>query len=326
MTELYSELNTKQHRDWQDLITRSGLSTDEGVDRTALIYDGDSLIATGSRSGNILKLIAVDDDRQGEDLTATVISALRRDAFNAGYRHLFLYTKPKNEAIFKGLFFYTVVKTNDVVLMEDRPRGIADYVESLPKGDGSVGGAIIMNANPFTKGHRYLIERAAGECERLYVFVVSEDKSRFTARDRYEMVARGVEDLENVTVLHTGEYLLSAATFPTYFLKDRENATRVRCEVDIAVFLRYIVPRLNITHRYVGEEPLSPMTAAYNAALADALSGTGVELTVIPRLSDGKEPISASRVRSLIDTGDTDTLASLLPVTTLDYLKDNSLI
>ena len=210
--------------------------------------------------------------------------------------------------------------------MEDRPGGISDYVDSLPRGESGVSGAIVMNANPFTRGHRYLVERAASECDRLYVFVVSEDKSRFSAKDRYEMVASGVSDLKNVTVLQTGEYLLSAATFPTYFLKDRENATRVRCEVDIEVFLRYIVPRLNITRRYVGDEPLSPMTRAYNEALADALSGTGVLLIVVPRISDGKEPISASRVRALIDTGDTDALASLLPPTTLDYLKNNSLI
>jgi [citrate (pro-3S)-lyase] ligase len=91
---------------WQKLLADTGLSFDGPVDRIALVWDADELIATASRKENLFKYIAVKPNRQGEDLTATVISALRADAFSEGYGHLFLYTKPENEEIFSSLFFY----------------------------------------------------------------------------------------------------------------------------------------------------------------------------------------------------------------------------
>lgn len=52
-------------------------------------------------------------------------------------------------------------------------------------------GAIVMNCNPFTKGHRYLIEQALKTVEYLYIFVVEEDKSYFKFQDRLKMVKGG---------------------------------------------------------------------------------------------------------------------------------------
>lgn len=326
MTEIYSELNKKQREDFEELIESVGLRADEPTERTALIYEGDTLIATASRLGGVLKLFAISPAHQGEDLTASLISALRRDALEAGHNHLFVYTKPKNEHIFRSLFFYTVVRTADVLLMEDKPHGIRDYLDTLPRAEGGVSGAIVMNANPFTKGHRHLAERAARECDRVYLFVLSEDKSEFSAHDRLEMVRLGVADLSNVTVLETGPYLISRATFPTYFLEKREKADEARCEVDIAIFLNYIVPRLGISRRYVGEEPLSPLTEMYNRALARTLADSTVELVTVPRLKTSGEPISASRVRELIHSGERDALSALLPDTTLRYLGEHNLI
>ncbi len=306
---------------WQDLMRSAELHTELSAEETVLLWEDDRLVAAGSRDGAILKHIAVSPDFWGEDLTAKLLTALRQNAFSAGYRHLFLYTKPKNEAIFRSLFFYPVAKTRDTVLMEDKKDGISRFLSSLPRSEeeGSIGAAV-MNCDPFTKGHRYLIEQAAMSCDRLYVFVLSEDKGFFSADERLEMVRLGTEDLKNVTVLPTGPYLISAATFPNYFLKDRDRADTVQSELDIEVFLRHFVPYFSITRRFVGTEPLSPLTEKYNDALKKALPPAGVELRVIPRLEIDGKAVSASRVRSLWKEGERELLFDLVPKSTYNFL------
>ena len=320
--ELVYALRGKKLTAWQTLLKQAGLTPDMDWETTVLIWDEGDLVAAASRMGNLLKCIAVDDSHQGEGLTATLLTQLRQDAFQAGHSHLFLYTKPKNREMFSSLFFYPIAETADVLLMENKESGIDDFLESLPDDlCGGTVGALVMNCNPFTKGHRYLIETAAKECLRVYVFVLSEDKSQFSAADRLEMVRRGTEDIPNVKVLPTGPYLISSATFPTYFLKDREGAEQIHCLLDIEIFCNYYAPRLGISRRYVGTEPLSPMTAQYNEALKANLPQRGIAVREIPRLEIGI-PVSASAVREALEKGDDETLRSMLPLTTYNYLKD----
>ena len=307
---------------WKALLRRSGLEPDSNVERTALMWDGDTLAATGSRQGDLLKCMAVDAAYQGEGLTAALVTALRQDAFSAGIDHLFLYTKPGNAMQFSSLFFYPIVKTRDVLLMENRRNGISAFLDGLdvPCRTGTVGAAV-MNCNPFTRGHRYLIEQAASECDWFYVFILSEDKSQFSAKDRMEMVKLGTADLANVTVLPTGPYLISNATFPTYFLKEGADVSAIHCALDVELFLKYFVPRFGITRRYVGTEPLSPVTEAYNRILLSRLPEAGIDVRQLPRLEQGGGPISASRVRKLLAENDWTALEPLLPRTTLEYLS-----
>lgn len=322
-----SRLQGRNERLWQALLDRTGLFPDRDTDQTVLVFEGDALLAAGSRKGNLFKCIAVDPDHQGEDLTATVLSALRQEAFREGFRHLFLYTKPQNEFLFIPLFFYPVAKTADVLLMESVPGGIRQFVESLPvcHQTGPVG-ACVMNCDPFTLGHLHLIETAAKECSHVYVFVLSEDRGYFSGGHRLAMVKSGTAHLSNVTVLPTGPYLISAATFPTYFLKNRDRAEDIHCALDVAIFTRYFVPKLSISRRYVGEEPLSPMTERYNQILAQDLPKSGVALRVIPRLCKGENPVSASAVRALLSAGNSAQAEALLPQTTYSYLQTNGLI
>lgn len=312
---------------WTAFLKKAGLEADTDTEQTVLIWEDGNLIATGSRRGNLLKCIAVDGSRQGEGLTATVLTALRQEAFQAGHRHLFLYTKPQNRAMFSSLFFYPVAQTDQVLLMENQPGGITGFIHTLPAPvtQGNIGAAV-MNCNPFTRGHRYLIETAAKDCDWLYVFVLSEDRSQFSATDRMAMVEAGVRDLPNVTVLPTGAYLISSATFPTYFLKEREKAQTVQCRLDIAVFTKYFIPKFGIRRRYVGTEPLSPMTAQYNAALAEYLPQSGVELRVLPRLEQGDSPVSASAVRALLEEKRFDAIRHLVPETTYAYLQTHGFL
>ena len=319
--ELVSSLQGAKLNIWRSFLARAGLSADEGVERTVLVWENDALIATGSRQENILKCIAVDEARQGEGLAATVLTALRQDAFESGHRHLFLYTKPRNKHMFSSLFFYPVAQTDKVLLMEDQKNGIGEFLSTLPAAHEGSNGAAVMNCNPFTLGHRYLIETAAKQCGHLYVFVLSEEKSAIRASHRLEMVRLGTADLPNVTVLPTGPYLISSATFPTYFLKDRDAAGDVQCLLDIEIFAKHFAPYFHIAHRFVGTEPLSPMTARYNKALKENLPRHGICVTEIPRLTQEGMPISASAVRAAMDSGDLEALKRLVPQTTYDYLR-----
>jgi len=324
--ELLPALSGRRLELWKELLERSGLTPDQQVDTTLLVWEDEELIATGSRLGNLLKCIAVDSNHQGQDLTATVLTHLRQDALQAGHRHLFLYTKPKNQYMFSSLFFYPIAQTDSVVLMENKPKGIEEFLDSLEvaPASGTVG-AVVMNCNPFTKGHRYLVETAAKDCDHLYIFVLSEDKSHFGAEDRMAMVKAGTADIPNVTVLPTGPYLISSATFPTYFLKEQARIQNAQCELDVEVFGKYYAPKFGITRRYVGTEPFCGVTAQYNAALDRLLPEHGIMLCQVPRLESGSTAISASAVRELLAAGNREAIADLVPKSTYDYLLEHNL-
>ena len=325
--EMHSPLRGSKVNIWSDFLAKAGLVADSDAEQTVLVWDEDQLVATGSRTGNLLKYIAVDPARQGEGLLAKVLTALRQEAFREGYQHLFLYTKPANRSLFSDLLFYPVAQTGDVLLMEDRKDGIHSFIRNLPaqKHTGKIGAAV-MNCDPFTLGHQYLIETAAKDCDHLYVFVLSEDKGYFRATDRLEMVRHGTEHLSNVTVLPTGPYLISSATFPTYFLKNRDQAEQIHCQLDVEIFVRYFVPAFTITTRYVGTEPLSKLTSQYNEVLKTQLPQQGIDVVEIPRLSIKDTPVSASAVRKALEDKDLQALRSLVPHTTVTYLKDKHFI
>lgn len=320
--ELHAPLRGIKQDIWRDFLAKAALDVDAAVEQTVLIWDGNTLIGTGSRQGNLLKCIAVDPTRQGEGLLAKVLTTLRQEAFRAGHQHLFLYTKPANAHLFSGLLFYPVAQTTDVLLMEDRNNGIQGFLESLaPKKHSGKVGAAVVNCDPFTLGHQYLIETAARACEHVYVFVLSEEKSCFSPADRMEMVRRGSAHLPNVTVLPTGPYLISSATFPTYFLKDRDQADEIHCQLDVEIFTRYFAPAFSITHRYVGTEPLSGMTNRYNVVLKERLPLHGIWVEELSRLEHRGLPISASAVRDAYHRGDWATVKSYVPATTYEYLQ-----
>ena len=194
--------------------------------------------------------------------------------------------------------------------------GIDAHIDQMPRFGSGTAGAVVVNCNPFTKGHRYLIETAAKQCDYLYVFVLSEDKSEYSASDRMEMVKLGTAHLKNVTVLPTGPYLISEATFPKYFLKDRETAQREHYLLDLAVFTRWFVPHFGITHRFAGTEPTCAVTGGYNRAMEEILPQAGVEFVEIRRKQELDAAISASTVRREMQAGNLEALKKLVPEST----------
>lgn len=302
---------------WERFLAASALTPDADTDQTVTVWDDEKLIACGSRKGNLLKCIAVDPARQGEGLTAAVLTPLRQEAIREGHSQLFLYTKPRNRMLFAPLFFYPVAQTQNVLLMENTRSGVQNFLSSLevPRREGKIG-CIVMNADPFTRGHQYLAETAAQQCDWLYIFVLSEDKGTFTAQERMELVKRGTEHLKNVTVHPTGPYLISSATFPKYFLKDKETAQREHYLLDLAVFTRWFVPHFGITHRFAGTEPTCVVTDGYNRCMAELLPEAGVQFVEIPRKTDGTAAVSASVVRREMNDGNLQAVRRLVPDST----------
>ncbi len=175
-------------------------------------------------------------------------------------------------------------------------------------------GVIVMNANPFTLGHRYLVDTASEQVEKLFVIPVKEDVSLFPYEERLEMIRRGCEGL--ATVLDGSDYQISAATFPTYFLKDLSEASETQMLLDLDLFGRHIAPALGATVRFVGTEPSDPLTARYNELMKEVLPSYGIQVVEIPRLNG----VQASNVRKALEHGSFQTAASMTPTATWPYL------
>lgn len=304
------------------LLAELGLRWDETCEMTLGLMEDDTLIATGSRTGNILKCIGVSPGRQGEGLIAGVVTELIKDAYSEGHSRLFLFTKPDNARLFRELGFYPIASTEEAALLENARGGIDGFIRGLEQPDPSaVNGAVVANCNPFTNGHLYLVEEAAKQCDILHLFILSEDRSQFPADDRMRLVKAATGHLPNVVVHPTGPYLISSATFPDYFIKDRERVREISCRLDIAIFAERFAKAMHIQRRFVGTEPYCAVTSAYNRQMSVTLPSYGIEIVEIPRLEALGKPVSASRVRELLERGELASIRELVPPTTYSYLE-----
>ena len=303
------------------LLQREGISRDGNLDYICAMRDErDEIIATGSCFGPTLRCFAVSSEHQGEGLLGEIISHLMDVQYARGNMHLFLYTKVNSAKFFGDLGFYEIARVDGtLVFMENRRNGFPSYLKALEKTrrDG-VSAALVMNANPFTLGHQYLVETAAAKCDTLHLFVLSEDASLVPFAVRRRLVQEGTAHIPNVVLHDSGPYIISSATFPSYFLKDEAAVIDGHARLDLAVFTR-IAKALNVTERYVGQEPTSQVTGLYNSIMAQELPKAGIACRIIPRKEAGGKAISASTVRVALQNGDWETLRALVPPTTLRY-------
>lgn len=188
-------------------------------------------------------------------------------------------------------------------------------------------GAVVVNCNPFTRGHRHLIEQALNFVDKLYVFVVEEDASFFKFKDRFEMVKRGIKDLERVQVIPSGKYIISNDTFEQYFKKEQVQVIE-SMDYDIQIFGDVLVRELGIKYRFVGEEPFDKVTREYNETMKRILPQFGVKVVEIPRktIVIGGNIISATSVREAIYNKDNNLINELCPETTVSYLKEKGYV
>lgn len=346
----------RQRQRIEAFLKRNGLRFDDMHYYAAVTDDDGEMIAGGGLKGNVIKCVAVDDAHKGEAIANTLISHLIAHANEEGHSNVKLFTKPKNRQLFESLSFRLLAEAPEAVLMETGIGGINNTVEALKKireesekykeynkeckkeektnlnittpqhlnpsttqpltTTTPLRGVVVMNCNPFTLGHRYLIEQAAKQVERLFVMVVREDCSLFAYAERKAMVEQGVAHLENVTVIDGSEYAISQATFPTYFLKRLDDAADTQMLLDLDLFRRHIAPALGATVRFVGTEPTDRLTRRYNQLMHEVLA----DVREIARLEKEGNAVSASRVRKAMEQGDMSTIRQLVPPTTLPYI------
>jgi [citrate (pro-3S)-lyase] ligase len=309
-------------KDWEDLLFHGNIRPEKAIEYTAGIFEGDNLIATGSIFQNILKCIAVAPEYMGGKVFNVLISHLMSEVFDKGYVSCFIYTKEEAAHSFMHLGFCEIARVSgELVFLELSAKGFLSYIEDLKKTriEGNKVASIVMNANPFTNGHLHLIETAVKENDVLHVFILSEELSDFPSRIRLELVKKGTAHLHNIILHETGDYIISAKTFPSYFLKEKADITYIQASLDAVIFKSYISASLGISRRYVGEEPLSQATAIYNQALKDVFNEE-IELIVIPRKEIANEVISASRVRKLFKENHMEQIKNLVPKSTFEFL------
>ncbi len=292
---------------------------------------GTEIIACGGLDRNLIKDVAVASDYQGSSLSLKLAAALIGLAADNGQSHLFLCCQPNKVERFRGWGFYPLAEVPDcIVLLENSPVAMTRYCSALSKErkPGKKIGGIVLNANPFTLGHAYLVETASAECDWMHVFVVLEDASQFPYSDRFDLVKKGLAGVTRLTIHRGSDYIISRATFPGYFLKEKAAIDRGWAGIDLLVFREHIAPALGITRRYVGTEPLDVATNRYNADMNDWLLhapslAAPVTPIVIPRKCVDGRPVSASMVRALLSQQDFAGIAKLVPASTLDYLESN---
>ena len=285
-----------------------------------------SILAGAGLAGDVIKCVAVSSALRSEGLLVPVLSHLISEAAARGILNLKVFTKPSYQAVFESLGFKLLACAPLAVFMENG-RGLEEYCNYLSQHKAP--GVIIMNANPFTWGHRYLINQALTRfatpwpysksgSEHLAIIPVREDLSEFPYEERREMIIKGVDG--DADVLEGSAYQISAATFPTYFLKDLSDAAETQMRLDIDLFGRHIAPALGASIRFVGAEPLDPLTARYNQLLRELLPRYNVMVEVIPRKLDHGLPISASRVREALAAGRLSEAAPLVVESSRPYL------
>lgn len=314
------------------LLEAEGIRKDANLDYTCGMYDDDfNLIATGSCFGNTMRCMAVSSAHQGEGLMNEIVGHLMEVQFARGNTHLFLYTKCDSAKFFGDLGFYEIARIpGQIVFMENRRTGFKDYLDHLASentaassAESSKSGhiaALVMNANPFTLGHQYLAEKAASENDVLHLFIVSEDTSLVPFSVRKRLVMDGTAHLNNIIYHESGPYIISSATFPSYFQKDESAVIESHAMLDLTIFSG-IAQTLGINRRYVGEEPTSLVTGIYNRIMSEKLPEHGIECRIIPRKEQDGRAISASTVRQAVKDNNWVLLAELVPETTLRYFK-----
>jgi [citrate (pro-3S)-lyase] ligase len=306
-------------------LERHGLRYEEDIEYAVGAYDeSDALIACGCCSGRVLKGFAVNEEDRGRNLLGAILSRLTAWQFQRGITRLLVFTRPENGVFFQRSGFFVVAATERVALLENRSNGLLRFAEkNISPGDARVSsGAVVVNCNPFTLGHRHLIEYAAARCPVLHIFLVEEDRSIFPFQVRRRLLLEGTADIPNVRIHDSGPYIISAATFPTYFLKSVDEATDACAELDITIFARGIAPLFSIRRRFVGEEPYCELTGKYNEAMRRILPACGIALEVIPRLRAEGRAVSASLVREILrESGPCASLRGLVPESVRLFLE-----
>lgn len=322
VTTLYTK---EQKEKMIALLNAQRIRLDKNIDYSCGIFnDNQEIIATGSYYQNTLRCLAIDERYQGEGLMNQIITHLVHQLYYQDVFHLFVYTKNESAHFFEQLGFHQLVQIeNGITFLENKPKGFSQYLTTLNryKKESGSKAALVMNCNPFTLGHQYLVETVAEKFDWVYLFLLEEDASVFPYTVRKNLVENGTAHLPNVMIVPTGHYIISQATFPGYFQKDEQSVIESQAMVDASIFMK-IAQHLGITNRFVGEEPYSQMTQLYNRMMTKVFQSSPLNLTIIERKQDAtNQAISASKVRMAIKDDDWAFVKNSVPATTFEYLN-----
>jgi [citrate (pro-3S)-lyase] ligase len=309
-----------------------GLQWEDDIEFSVACLVEGAMVGTGSLSGRVIKCLAVDETLRGEGLAASMVSRLEAIAATRGVANPFVFTLPKNLDLFSSMGYRVIGEVPGAVVLLEKGKGIERWKRELERlsslalaqaGKGPVS-ALVMNCNPITRGHLHLIRTAAAASAWVFLFVVAEDASVFPTEVRLRLVREETASIPKVTVVPGTEYIVSRATFPSYFLKDCPSPiAETHARLDASVFARHIAPAVGATWRFIGEEPYSPVTAIYNRVMQEELPRQGIKVIEIPRLAMEGEPVSASSVRRHLREGDREAALRLVPPATAAYLASN---
>ncbi len=307
--------------DVKELLHQNDLSFDDNVTQTVGIYDNQVMVATGSLDSNVIKMIAVDKNHQGENLTALILSHLMSILNDKGVQKYFLFTTQKSKNFFLNYNFSLVYENESIVMLENKFDTIVERLTRLKNSlilNKGTTAAIVMNCNPVTLGHLYLIEKCSTQNDNVIIFLVEENKSIFPYEIRLDLLKKSTKHLKNVHILPSTPYIISTATFPTYFLKEMSERSSAYMNLDISIFNQYFIPIFSIDFRYVGNEPMDPATNQYNETMKKILKD---KLVVIERLRNKQDVVSASLIRKLAKEKKYDIIKLYTPTPTYKFLK-----
>jgi [citrate (pro-3S)-lyase] ligase len=324
----------------KDFLSSLGFDFDPSeVESTMIVHNlKGELVGTGSHQGRILKYVAVAPKFRDTTAFALIVTYMTEKLLKI-YKHTFVFTRPENSVRFRGLGYTEIATAAPLfTVLEFGFESIhtyQNYIKTLAYTTKTQAiASIVVNCNPFTNGHKFLIEKAASENEIVYLFVVEEERSAFPFLVRWELIRKGIEHLKNVVMVRGGMYVVSGAIFPSYFLKCEalDDIMQKQAELDVTIFAKYIVPVLKIVKRYVGTEDYCKTTEAYNNSMKAILPAFGVEVVEVVRKSVGTDEsnlpnfISASKIRKAIKEDRLDELDDFLPDSTREFLlSDESL-
>jgi [citrate (pro-3S)-lyase] ligase len=314
------EVILDMERDIQiSFLRKHGLEYEIDIDYAILIYDRHEVIATASIANNVMKCFAVHHDYNGQNVTGFMFKHLTDYLRDKGVTHYFVFTSPENEEVFKSFNMTRIILTMNTVLLEggDEITSVLTNLKNEYKVSDQKKACVIINANPMTNGHLYLIEQAAAKSNELLVFVVSEDLSSFPYEVRFKIIKEATKHLSNVTVLPSLSYLVSRISFPKYFLKEDALIKDEQALLDVLIYKEYYSKIFNLQKRYVGTEPYSPNTSKYNDVLKQYL---GNKVEIIERKTHNLTPISASFIRKLIKRNHISKIKEFVPEATFDFL------
>ncbi len=222
-------------------------------------------------------------------------------------------------------------------LIGDGIKGLEEWEKSLAAAiEGkNVDACIVMNANPLTVGHRYLVELASRRSSGLLVLVIQGSPEsggkgnhentgiKFPFQVRLEMARTCLSEIPGVVVLPSGPYIISRDDYPKHFLSDEMGPASAHAVLDSMVFC-HVLNSLGIDKAFAGDEPRDELSEIHLNALRIECRDRGIALKVAERKRLGERYISSALARQAMADKDMEMLRAIVPKSVIDLALSES--